>query len=299
MPLANRPILVDCPSFHENNGGAIVLHMLVDQLRSIGVQAYAINLGHDYSNIKSPMLRALKKWNRRRRRGSFKTHPSMDVPLAPIELYEDSIIVYPETRSGNPLQSKRVVRWLLHKPGFFGVDAKIAPSDILFYYQKAFIDGIVEVPAERCLQVRWLRDDIYQNSKMPRSGTCRMIRKGKYSLAEFTKHDGSILLDGKSHTEIAKIFNTTEIFYSHDPHTMYVYYAVLCGCVPVIIPQPGISSKEWRAGSDAKYGVAYGESEIEWARSTSNQLRNHMAELRNRDLESVRSFVAFLRTEFD
>lgn len=300
MALAERPIIVDCPTFNEKNGGAIVLHMLVDQLRSIGVQAYAANLGHDYSNVKSPFMRALKKCNRRRRRGSFKTHPSMEVPLAPIELYEDAIIVYPETRSGNPLKSKRVVRWLLHKPGFFGVDAKIEPSDILFYYQKAFVDGITGVPAGRLLQVRWIRDDIYQNLNMPRLGTCRMIRKGKYGLGTIPEHDESILLDGKSHTEIAKIFNTTEVFYSHDPHTLYLYYAVLCGCVPVVIPQPGINSREWRAGnSDAKYGVAYGESEIEWAHSTSNQLRIHMDELRNGDLASVRSFVAFLRTEFD
>jgi hypothetical protein len=72
---SQRPIVVDCPPFNENNGGAIVLHVLVDKLRKLGVEAYAVSIEADYSNVHSPLLKALKRWNRRRRLGPFKNTP--------------------------------------------------------------------------------------------------------------------------------------------------------------------------------------------------------------------------------
>tara|TARA_B100000780_G_scaffold205102_1_gene145740 strand:- start:120 stop:1040 length:921 start_codon:yes stop_codon:yes gene_type:complete len=293
-----RPIIVDCPPFNENNGGVIVLHMLVHELRALGVEAYAVSLEHEYADVQSPLLRALKRWNRRRRQGPFKTHPSLDVPLAKKEIYDDSIVVYPETRFGNPLNSQRVVRWLLNKPGFFGVDAKIGEDEEIFYFQEVFAEGMKGISDERLLQVRWMRDDIYQDIGLARFGACRMIRKGKYGGYVIPQPDDAIALDGKSHIEIARIFNTTEIFYCHDPYTAYLYYAVLCGCVPVVIPQPGLSSEDWRAGMDLRHGVAYGEDEIEWARDTSHQLILDMAATKDSDTISLRKFLATITLAF-
>ena len=305
MKTLSRPVLVDCPTFDENNGGSIVLHFLVDQMRSIGVDAYSINLGQDYSDVKFPLLRVLKQLNRRRRRGTFKTHPSMDVPLAPPNLIEQAIIVYPETRRNNPLGAPRVVRWLLNEPGFFGTEADFADTDDIFYYQKAFLNDKSPLHDDRLLQVRWLRDDVYKNLQIPRSGKCHMLRKGKYrdirdgNLKKLVDLSGSIQLDGKSHNEIAGVFNSTGLFYSFDLHTMYVYYAVLCGCVPVIVPQKGVSADEWRSGSDCKYGVAYGEEEIEWARSTAPQFLEYIAQGKKNDLLTVHRFINFLATKYN
>jgi hypothetical protein len=305
LKILSRPILVDCPTFDENNGGAIVLHFLVDQMRSIGVDAYAINLGRDYSDVSSPLLRFVKQLNHRRRKGAFSTHPSMDVPLAPPNLIEQAIIVYPETRRNNPLGSSRVVRWLLHEPNFFGVEANFADTDDIFYYKKAFQSAKIPLNDDRLLQVRWQRDDVYKNLQTPRTGKCHMVRKGKYrnekkgTLNTLVDLSGSIPLDGRSHNEIAKAFNSTELFYSFDLHTMYVYYAVLCGCVPVIVPQKGVSADEWRSGTDCKYGVAYGEDEIEWARSTAPNLLEYIAQRKKNDLLTVRRFINFLATKYN
>ena len=295
---SQRPIIVDCPPFNENNGGAIVLHVLVDKLRKLGVEAYAVSIEADYSNVHSPLLKALKRWNRRRRLGPFKTHPSLDVPLAPEEIIEQAIVVYPETRAGNPLQSQRVVRWLLHKPGFFGVDGKFDNNDEIFYMAKAFTEDFANIPTNRSLRVSWFRTDIYKNLGLPRSGACQMIRKRKYSKITVPKFSDAILLDGKSHAEIANIFNTTEIFYCHDPYTTYAYYAVLCGCIPVITPQPGLSAEDWRNGMDLKYGIAYGNEEIDWARRTSSKLISYMAAEEKRDTASVLRFLNTLEPIF-
>jgi hypothetical protein len=294
----HRPIIVDCPSFNEDNGGAIVLHALVDQLRAIGVEAYAISLEPDYVNIKSPLIRTLKRWNWRRRKRCFKTHPSMDVPLVPKEIIDQAIVIYPETRSGNPLQSKRVVRWLLNKPSFFGIDAKISSNEEIFYYQEVFAEDFKEISKDRKLTVRWFDKNIYTDLGLPRSGNCRMIRKGRYTKGAIPQIEGEILLDGKSHIEIAHIFNTSERFYCHDPYTTYLYFAVLCGCIPIVVPQPGLSSEDWRAGMDLKNGVAYGEDEIQWAIDTSGLLKSDMSATKDSDQASLLQFLRIIRKIF-
>lgn len=297
--IPERPIIVYCPPFDENSGGAIVLHCLVDQMRSLGVDAYAASAskytGRDIPN----WLKAVKEWNHRRRRGEFKTHPSMNVPLAKAGLHHKAIVVYPETVVGNPLEARWVVRWLLNSPGAFGIDPEISPEEEVFYYQKAFVGGVDGVSQSNLLQVRWLREDIYSDRGLTRKGTCRMIRKGNPAGANaIPQVDQSILLDGKSHSEIAEIFNTTEVFYCHDPYTMYAYYAALCGCIPVVIPQIGLSRETWRAGFELKYGVAYGVEEMEWAKETRGQLIADMAEAKKAETQNIKQFLATLKTRF-
>jgi hypothetical protein len=292
------PIIVNCPSFNENSGGAIVLHALVDRLRGLGVEAYAAPISKDYDTIKSPWLRALKRWNLRRKQGPFKTHPSMDVPLAPKERVDAGIIVYPETVSGNPLGASRVARWLLNRPGFFGIDAKVTAEEEIFFYQQAFAQDIEGISANRLLQLRWLRDDIYRDLGGPRAGACRMIRKGTNTLDQIPQPDHAIPLDGKSHAEIAEVFNKTKVFYCHDLYTMYAYYAALCGCIPVVIPQPGLSAEEWRAGFELKNGVAYGEEEMDWAQATRGQLIADVIASKAQETETVVQFLATLTARF-
>jgi hypothetical protein len=296
----NFPIVVACPNFRADSGGVVVLHMLVDQLRANGFEAYAASVNRNYSEVKSPILRILKRLNYYRRRGrGFRTHPSLDVPIAPDELIKNAIVVYSETHSGNPLQSSRVVRWLLHKPGFFGIDMKMDPTDEVFYFHPAYADGLEGLSQDRILTMSYFNERFYTNLRLRRSGTCRMIRKGQnYENYTNYKPDDSILLDGKSHEEIAHIFNTTEIFYCHDPYTAYLYFAVRCGCVPVVIPQPDLNSTDWRAGIDLKYGVAYGIEEFDWARETSNQLLEDMKKMRSMHQASLLRFVEIVMERF-
>ena len=106
------------------------------------------------------------------------------------------------------------------------------------------------------------------------------------------------LLDSKSHEEIAEIFNQCEFFVSHDLYTLYLYYAALCGCVPMAVPQPGLDGATWREGYELCFGVAYGEAELDWARATRDQLVAEMAAVQDRERDRVRSFVGKLRAHF-
>ena len=293
LKLPSNPIVVACPSFDETSGGAIVLHMLVHRLRELGAEAYAFPWTKTYPASMPSWLRLAKTLNRRRKKKPFQTHPSMNVPIAPPEITREAIAVYPEIVTGNPLGAQKVVRWLLHKPGFFGKGDDLSSGDLIFFYQEAFANGLADIDRENLLRVRWIRSDVYFDKGHTRSGSCRMKRKGSLKGTNAVPSpDLAIPLDGLTHVEIAKIFNETEVFYCHDPYTMYFYYAALCGCVPVVLPEENLTRDAWRSSYALKSGVAYGEDELNWAKQTRNEL---LASVERQQFEETLSVAQFLR----
>ena len=228
------------------------------------------------------------------------THATMPVPTMPDLRGRAFIAVYPEIVDGNPLQADHVVRWLLYHPGFHAPGTRFTENELVFYYQRAFLAEGQDLPEDHFLQLHWLRDDIYCDRELGnRHGTCRMVRKGKATFdPAMAEGDRFGLLDSLPHKEIAAIFNTCEVFVSHDLYTLYLYYAARCGCVPMVVPEPGLDGATWREGYELRFGVAYGESELDWARSTRTDLMAEMVALQERELEMVRSFVRKLHATF-
>ena len=68
------------------------------------------------------------------------------------------------------------------------------------------------------------------------------------------------------------IFNQVEYFYSYDLYTMYSDYAAMCGCVSIVVPILGLTKEEWRPAHEARFGVAYGMEDKEWAQKTRQSL---------------------------
>jgi len=302
-----RPIVVHAPPFDEASGGAIVLHCLVDRLRRVGHEAYV----HPRPVLKDPpawpaiALRTrcrIGVRNLRRRvqaRWSYQTHPSLDTPRAPRRLLREAIAVYPEVVSGNPMRSRHVVRWLLHRPGFFRPNTRFGPDEYTFFYHHAFREGLDRVDPDNLLRVRWVRDDVYFDRGLPRAGACRLIRKGRRTgLAEIPANDDAVLLDGMSHAQMAEVFNRTRILYCHDPYTMYAFYAALCGCIPVVLPQPGVTREQWRARAEDRWGIAYGEEDIGWALETRQALISRYQREREEEDRMVQDFLGKLARRF-
>ena len=293
--MSSRPIVVQTTTFNENSGGSIVLHYLVHSLRKMGIEAYVSPNVKERSNYYPRWTKLIHdKFLYHRFKKKLNLLDVMDTPIASKDIIADSIVVYPEIVKGNPLNAKRVVRWLLNKPGFFNRAPYVHNvNEEIFFYQYAFAQGIKEISSDNLLQIRWLRHDIYKNKNLTnRQGSCRMIRKGKRSKQiAIPERDESILIDGMSHVEIAKIFNKSKIFYCHDLYTMYCYYAVLCGCVPVVIPQDNLTKEQWRDGFEMKNGVAYGEDEIDWAIKTREQLILDMQNSKNTEKIQIEAFL--------
>lgn len=302
-----KPIVINTPTFDDKNGGAIALHCLADRLRNMGLDAYVYPMfildkypKSTRLELKTRLKIFLRNTLRRIRQiKPFRTHPSMNTPVAPKAILPDSIAVYPEIVSGNPLKAKHVVRWLLHKPGFFRTSITFGSDELTFYYQDAFREGLDWVNSDNLLRLRWVRDDIYYDKGLPeRNGACRLIRKGKITSAEIPKNGDAIIVDGKSHEETAGIFNRCKYLYCHDPYTMYTLYAAICGCIPIVIPQPGLSREKWRATYPFKHGIAYGIEEAQWAADTRNELLKELAEQRLLEKEMLKKFVNKIHERF-
>lgn len=314
------PIVVWAPDFDEKSGGNIVLHLLAHMLRGMGIEVYLSNFslpprGFEQQGFFRRFRETLRQANRRRRHlrrlhkdlplrmrraSDVVTHANMPVPTMPDLRGREFVAVYPEIIDGNPLGARHVVRWLLYHPGVHAPGARFSKNELVFYYQRAFLPEGQELPDDHLLQLHWVRDDIYRDRGLVnRHGTCRMVRKGKATFVpEMAARDRFGILDSLPHEEIADIFNLCEVFVSHDLYTFYLYYAARCGCVPMVVPQPGLDAETWRKGYELRFGVAYGEEELDWARATRSELMAEVVALQEREREMVRTFVRKLRATF-
>lgn len=143
----------------------------------------------------------------------------------------NSIVVYPETVSGNPLNGKTIVRYVLNYPGLLGGDKQYNEKDIIFTYVTRFYPNVpvMTVP---------VIEDFFKNIKLPRSGGCFWVGKGE-DVPRIPGIDGLTEITAtwpETRKELAQLFNEKEIFYSYDDCTSLVAEARKCGCEAVVIP---------------------------------------------------------------
>jgi hypothetical protein len=297
----DRPFVIWSLGFSASVGGSIVLHYLCHLLNSMGHQAYiwpgarwpnhSIGTISENRNIEIAQ-RVWRIAKNKIRRDTFYLHPDLQTPVARPEDIENAIVVYPEIVDGNPLGCERVVRWFLHKPGYHTGAMNFGENDLRFYYQEYFIDDGLNKTSEDILRVRWLRDDIYsQQNFHPRSGTCYMIRKGQ-DRPDVAKPSQSKRLDNYGHRKVADIFNQKKLFFSYDLYTMYCTYAAMCGCIPVVVPRRDVEIQDWRANPQDRYGIAYGEGEIDWAIETRPKLIERIYKEKQEEANTVLSFAS-------
>ncbi|WP_299641672.1 hypothetical protein [Devosia sp.] len=207
-----------------------------------------------------------------------------------------AVVIYPEIVPGNPLGASRVVRWLLYKPGAHTGVVDFGEDEATFCYNPAFNDAGLN-PEGRILRVSSTIPDYRQTNFGERSGAALIIRKG--SMRELNAHPpDAVNVDEMSHAERAKIFNRVERLYCYDPHTYYAIYAALCGCVPIVIPEPGVSEEVWEPDPRMRLGLAYGEDRVDWALESRSALLDHLAQARAEEDVAVREFIRCCRERF-
>lgn len=224
---------------------------------------------------------------------NFKRYSGFNTPIASIGSKKNSIVVYPEIISGNPLRGRKVVHWLLHKPGFHTGLIQYGSGDLAFYFQEAFNEHNLDLKIGAELQVVYPRTDIYKKTNFgKRSGTCHILRKGK---GRQMLHDlnNSTLIDDLSHEQIAKIFNQMERLISYDMYSLYSQYAAVCGCISIVVPEDEVDTKTWQPIEELRYGVSYGFDDIEWATKTQEKVAEYLSSQESNSSQSVRGFIAF------
>lgn len=294
--------IIVTPGYDDNSGGIVVLHQLCDRLNNLGYEAYLWPFFKPVLEIGSPFktLYLFFKYFRKTLKYGFGKNSKLNTPLATYRDLDDSIIIYPEVVVGNPLKANKVVRWLLHKPGFNnGGKIDFGKEDLFFYYDKSFDDSRYNKYPENHLHIVSQRADVYKvTNKGEREGSCYLLRKGyKRELVHDTTH--TQLLDGLSHEETARVFNEVKYCISYDTYTMYNVYAVMCGCIPIIIPEKGISKEQWQPHEENRYGIAYGFDDIEYAVQTRPLLLKHIEKQERESNESIQQFVEKCKSYFN
>jgi hypothetical protein len=241
--------------------------------------------------LRSPLtiLRWFKHALTRRERG-FSRGPFPNRLARPRDI-EAAIVVYPEIVDGNPLAGKRVVRWFLHKPGYLTGSVNYGKDDLFFYFIESFNDPSINPHSANRLALRWIHDAYFDRGTMRREASCYLLRKGA---GRPLVHDltGSIQIDSLSHQEKAEQFNTKRRFYSYDLYTMYSVYAALCGCISIVVPEPGLSRDDWLRDELLCNGVAYGEEDIPRALATRDALISQLTGGRADEDRMLADFIA-------
>ena len=295
--------IIYASNFNENSGGQIVLHKLCDILNQLGEKAYLYPYFYEPMIELNKPVRSLYRILRYlvQKIGFYKlrTNPHFNTPIInKKDINDKCIVVYPEIINGNPLKCKNVVRWFLHKPGFHTGEINYGKNELYFFYQHIFNDKSINPDQDNLLYISWIMDDIYKQTNFrERSGSCYMLRKGKNKKIVHNISN-SILLDGKSHVEIAKIMNECEYFISYDSETMYSPYAVLCGCKSIVIPNEGVSKEQWQPIEELRYGVAYGFDDLEEAERTKHLVLEVLKKKEQESLKMVEQFIKKVYQKF-
>lgn len=294
----SRKFVIYTWPFDGTAGGRIVCHLLCRRLNDIGERAMVWE-GERKTIVDRFRLRdwlgtlrsEYRRWGRHFDTGPFEN------PIAGHRDLKHAIVVYPEILEGNLLGADAVVRWFLHRPGYFTGRAIYGPDDLFFFYQEAFNDPAINPDPGNRLTLTWFIDAYRQTDDGERSGTCYMMRKGK---DRAIMHDlvGSICVDDMSHDERAAVFNRTRYFYCYDLYTMYGLYAALCGCVPIVVPDPALTAEQWTPDERDRFGIAYGEGNIPWAVATRPRLLERLGAVQAEQDTMLRAFVAKCRARF-
>lgn len=288
--------IVNAPSFDPDSGGTIFMHELVHALNELGETAYLW-----------PMARIFKRgWIMRCvdwfQPQPYRVNPELNTPLATKHdlKADNAVVIYPEIVLGNPLKVRHVVRWLLYKPGDQH-PYRFTENEMFFrVFEKADLPELTGGAPDLFL---YKVNRSYRNAHRPdRNGVCYTVRKGhrKPRIAE-TEDPEAIDIDGMSHEEINDVFNRCEVFYSYDEATMYSQFAVICGCLSVVIPGEHKNRKDWmRENELGRYGIAYGldPEELAHARATQEQLVEFLKQKEQAGLETVKRFARLTKERF-
>jgi hypothetical protein len=296
--MRTRPeFIIFTPSYSETVGGIIALHVLCQRLNELGYSAALwpsetpTRLQFNWQSLAAKADYYLHRRWRWFWQGPFSS------PLAHARDVRSAVVVYPEIVAGNPLGAKKIARWFLHKPGFHSGEVRFGTNEIYFFYDAYFNNADLNPHADHLLRLTYINPAYKQTNFGPRSGSCVLIRKGKDRVLD--QHPpGAIVIDDMTHEEKAAVFNQTERLYSYDQHTFYSVYAAICGCVPIIVPEDGVSRKQWHPDASNTLGQAYGVAEFEQAKSEQGALMDQLSKARAEEDRLVHAFVQKCRTFF-
>jgi hypothetical protein len=214
----------------------------------------------------------------------------------------ETLVIYGETISGNPLNAKYVVRWILAPIGICSSIETFktwSKNDLVYYFNA---ESKFDIKPELIGKIYKTLTSMYinpliKNYKNPsRNGYCHTFRKinmHKNLQYIYLQPDSFEITRDHTQEDYVNIFNKKEIFVSYDPLTFLSIIAALCGCISIVVKVEGIETQlDWIKTTyaaeyakekkiDKLYGIAYGPEEIYWAKNTLHLVEEQWIDIKD------------------
>ena len=206
---------------------------------------------------------------------------------------ENSVVIYPEIFSDNPLGARHVIRWILRAPTDESTTEHSLIKGNVFYYREKFVENQAAADRHRRLQTPYYPLHMLTPRHLPRVRKYCYIRHKNTGADPVDLGADAVCLDGLGVSEVMKVLRESEYFVSYDTETGYTRLATICGAIPVVMPKDGVPKDVWRPMEQERLGIAYGldDQEIEWAVQTRDQELAFIRSLGEAARQDVRSFV--------
>jgi hypothetical protein len=208
---------IAAPTYNNKSGGHWYLHYLCHALNEIGHTATI--------HLYEPPYRINLDWN------------------TPLGHDPDAIVIYPEGTTNNPLNAKKVVRYLLAPENFFGkgmIDWQ--PTDFKLAFSKVYADNCDSLFYPICDLNK------FYPIETPKKFNTFYVGKGYLRQECNPLKDCVEITRGwpKEKEELAKILQLTNIFFTYDEMTATNLDAALCGAMPFFLTKhfPWVQNNE-------------------------------------------------------
>jgi hypothetical protein len=201
-----------------------------------------------------------------------KLHSTWNAPRRDTPLTDQTILIVPEIVFVDP-SAKRVVRWVLNKPGLLGGPATYGPNEMVFYYAPLWRDAAQAATTEiltdeRELDVFTTEPELFFNDRSrPRCYDCVYIGKGEpiYRRLQTIGMRNALVISRdwpQSRIETAALLRGCRRLYSFDANTIIVVEAIICGAQVFYVRDNGELEEVLADASDyvqRYYNLSYSE----------------------------------------
>ena len=192
---------------------------------------------------------------------------------------ENTTVIYSEMIVGNPLQAKRIIRWVLYGAHMYD---SYEPNEIV-YYLAPFCHN--HFP-KKILQGWYVPPNLGLPTEPRTEEYCFILKKGernpwprnRFYANPPAGRDINLI---PRHSEIIDVFKKTKYFHCYDPACFLIVMALMCGCIVIQHPYvEGQTREQWEHA--AYYGVvgkikglAYGIEDLPYAEATIHEAPDH------------------------
>lgn len=204
----------------------------------------------------------------------------------------ETIVIYPDVFKGNILHAQNIVRWLLYFNRFKNDTNAYTPKDLFFCFREKFNDYSLN-PDCKTMQFNFFDFQLYKQTNMnKRKGCCYIIRKG-IQRKDLPQNFNGPIIDRWTEEEKVDAFNRYKYCYFYDTQTFYITIATVCGCIPIVVLEPGKTKRDYLGKGDDDFGVAYGDTpeEIAYAIQTREKCIEKLRQFEINNRKAVRYFV--------